>query len=116
MAVVVRLRSASGVALLVILALLWQQFGRRRPPSECASPLLLYTAHKTGTILAKHLAAAVNEQLKLPCHAVLQVDYNCPPEIGAPGPESPSKPRSAFSVASPPKRRGRRLNPDKGGQ
>ena len=86
MAVVVRLRSTSGVALLVILALLWQQFGRRRPPSECASPLLLYTAHKTGTILAKHLAAAVNEQLKLPCHAVLQVDYNCPPEIGAPAP------------------------------
>ena len=46
--------------------------------------LLLYTAHKTGTILAKHLAAAVNVQLGLSCRAALQVDYNCPPDVGAP--------------------------------
>ena len=83
MVLILRLRDASAVALLVAFTLLWHQFGRSTA-EECAQPLLLYTAHKTGTILAKHLAAAVNMQLGLSCRAALQVDYNCPPDVGAP--------------------------------
>ena len=86
MVLVLRLRDTSAVALLVALTLLWNQFGKEslRLTAECAQPLLLDTAHKTGTMLAKQLAAAVNVQLGLSCRAALQVDYNCPPDIGAP--------------------------------
>ena len=108
----VRLRDVFCVALLVMFALFCYVVPHKHLP-ECANPLLLYTAcaaragiqlapcqlgqdtetckaesrvgrHKTGTILAKDFAAAVNVQLRRSCQAVIQVDYNCPPDIGAP--------------------------------
>lgn len=54
------------------------------PPDACApAEILVYTQHKSGTMMARSAVAGINLLLPRRCKARVQ-DYNCPPQTALP--------------------------------